>query len=447
MARNFRFYRKKRGHRSTGSKTAGSLGEALFFSTFLLLGIGGVVLIFATLVIPEWRANHVFVETDCTVLDKRVGTRATEAGEESYRPEVQIQYRVDDGLYTAWTYDIRGGYTSDEEAAQSPLEQFEVGQAYACWHDPQHPETAVLVRGYSGWFWLAFAVPVSFLLTGGAGLAYTVLTWGKSAERQAALAKRASRIDLLEKIRRVSRNYPNIPAGTQITDSPGTRLTFRLPPAVSPAWSLIAWLLAAVLWNAVLAPFAVIVVNGFLAGQPEWTMTAFLLPFLAIGAGLGVVFFRQLLVATGVGPTYVEISELPLHPGGKYNLFLSQAGRLKMNSLEILLVCDEETTFRHGTNTRTETNRVYQQIVLRQEGFEIRSGVPFEAQCEISVPAGAMHSFRSEHNELLWKIVVKGDIARWPSFERTFPVLVHPKPNSKATNGNGKVTNGKAARR
>ena len=31
-----------------------------------------------------------------------------------------------------------------------------------------------------------------------------------------------------------------------------------------------------------------------------------------------------------------------------------------------------------------------------------------------------MHSFKSDHNEVQWKLVVRADLAGWPSFERRF---------------------------
>ncbi|NJO14086.1 MAG: hypothetical protein HC870_02780, partial [Rhizobiales bacterium] len=62
---------------------------------------------------------------------------------------------------------------------------------------------------------------------------------------------------------------------------------------------------------------------------------------------------KQFLIATGIGPTLVEISDYPFYPGRVYRLFLSQGGRLTINSLEVLLVCDEKATYQQGTNTRT----------------------------------------------------------------------------------------------
>jgi len=155
-------------------------------------------------------------------------------------------------------------------------------------------------------------------------------------------------------------------------------------------------------------------------------MAAFVLPFALAGIALIVVFFRQLLVTTGVGPTTVEISDHPLHPGQRCRLRVSQSGRLKFNSLKVMLVCEEEATYRQGTNTRAETWEVHRQEVSHHEHFEVKRGVPFEDECELAMPAGAMHSFRAEHNEIHWKVVVQGDADGWPDYERSFPVVVRP---------------------
>jgi hypothetical protein len=136
-------------------------------------------------------------------------------------------------------------------------------------------------------------------------------------------------------------------------------------------------------------------------------------------------------LTAGIGPTLVEISDHPLVPGGQYRLFLSQTGRGKINLLDAALVCEEHATYRQGTDTRTETRRVYQQELVRGENFEVRQGVPFEKECEFTVPPRAMHSFKAEHNAIQWKVLVQGDIAGWPEYKRSFPVIIRP-GNAKA---------------
>jgi hypothetical protein len=140
-------------------------------------------------------------------------------------------------------------------------------------------------------------------------------------------------------------------------------------------------------------------------------------------------------MATAVGPTLVEISDQPLSPGRACEVFVSQTGRLKMNRLEVVLACDEEATFHQGTNTRRECLRVYEQPVYCGEDYDVRHGVPFEARFPVEIPVGTMHSFKSTHNEISWKIIVKGDVAGWPNFARSFPVIVYP----AARGSNGKA--------
>jgi len=407
----------------------------LFFAAFFLLGLAGLAAIFATLVVPEWRVNHVFVRHPCIVRDKRVAEARSEDGT-LYRPELQIEYEFGGQRHRIWTYDIRGAFSSGQREKQAILDQFVVGQQYDCWLNPHNPSEAVLVRGYSWWLWLSFIVPVSFILIGGGGLIYTALTWGKSAERRAAMAQRVPKLNL-DGLGRVKGEFPSIPLDAHITNSPGTTLAFRLPADVSPAWALLATLVACLFWNGVVSGLAVSAVRSHLEGRPDWFLTCFVIPFLIVGIGLIVFFLRQLVVATGIGPTLVEISDHPIQPGKTYRLFLSQAGRLRLNSLELLLVCDEEATYRQGTDTRVESRRVYQQQIFRRERFEVRRGVPFEAECELVVPPGVMHSFKSEHNEISWKLMVRIDAAGWPVYERCFPVIVYP----------GRLGNGKNERR
>lgn len=425
LAAKFRFYEKKRGNRRTGSRALGSLGEVVFFAALFLLGCGGLVVLLATLVVPEYRANHVFVETPCVVRDKELGRKDTAEGPR-FRPEIRIEYQVQGETYVVRTYDIRQAYSASQEAAQAVLDRFVVGQQYPCWYDPDDPRVAVLARGYSWWFWLTFLVPVSFIVTGGAGLVYAAWTWGKSAERRAAPGTRLSPLPRGPGRPKSHSEYPSVPTPANITNSPGTELAFRLPLEGSPSFRLVVWLVVALGWNGIVSIFAAWAIGEHVAGRPDWVLTGFTIPFALGGVGLIVFFFRQLVLATWIGPTLVEVSDQPLRPGRRYEVFLSQTGRLRVNSLQVLFVCEEEATYRHGTNTRTETCRVFQQPVFRKEDFQLVHGVPFEARFSLEVPAAAMHSFHSDNNEINWKLIVVGDVAGWPSFERSFPVIVYP---------------------
>ena len=425
VSRLLRLYEKKRGDRRTGSSKLGSVGESLFFGVFLLLGLAAFFAMMLTIVWPELRANRHYLETKCKVVERAVHTKNNNDGT-SYRPDVTIEFKISDKIYRAITYDAARMYTISRQKAQAAIDEFKVGREYPCWYDPVNPEQAVLVRGYSGWTYLLLLVPVSFVAIGGGGLAYTLWHWGTSTERRSALEQRAANMGLLINSANDREDFPQVPSDADWKSSPGTQLAYRLPIGTAPGWQLFALCVACLLWNGVTVVFLIVTVRSHLQGRPEWFLTAFMVLFAMVGIGLAYAVVRQFLIATGIGPTRMEISQHPLHPGETCELYLSQTGRLSMNSLEVLLVCEEQATYRQGTDTRTEQRRVVEQALYRRESFEIDQVVPFEHTWSVRIPPSAMHSFKGMHNEVKWKLLVKGDVAGWPNFEREYPLIVFP---------------------
>jgi hypothetical protein len=286
------------------------------------------------------------------------------------------------------------------------------------------PGRAVLVLGYSGWLYLSLLVPGSFIAISTRRLIYIWLNWNTSAERRSVMSRRAAELDPFEESRGTA--LANVPSDANWTNSPGTHLAYRLPIAATPGWTLFALLAACLIWNGIVAAFVVMAVRTHLAGQPDWLLTAFVIPFVVIGIMLVGYLVRQGLITAGVGATRLEISNHPLYPGEQYDVFISQAGRFTLTSLKLFLVCQERATYRQGTDTRTDTCTVYHQCVFTVENVELEDHKPFDGQCRLVIPPSAMHSFNSDHNEIGWKLVVRGCAASRPNYERDFPVLVHP---------------------
>jgi len=432
LARSFRYYGKKRGSRRTGSPQWASAGEAALWTVFLVLGCVGTVAILANFVVPEWRVNHEFVQTTCKVLDRRLDEKHGDEGP-LYRPEIKIEYEVGGEIHRHWHYDIHRTYSNNLSEAQAICDSFDLYDAakdnrYPCWYDPADPYVAVLVRGYGWWIWLVLTVPVSFVAIGAGGLIYAMLRWGKSAERRAALMRRAADRDFFGAAGHASKSYPGVPQGADMTNSPGTRLRFRLPMDGSPGWALFGALAFCIVWNGIVAALVVGAVKNHLQARPDWFLTFFIIPFVLIGLAAIVFFIRQLLIAARVGLTLLEISDHPLRPGEAYRLFFSQSGRLQFNTLRVCLTCEESASYAQGTNTRTETQEVFRREIFRRDGLQIESGLPFEAEIDLEVPEEAMHSFKSDHNEIQWRLPVEGDLPRWPDFKRSFPVIIRPAP-------------------
>jgi len=429
LARWFRLFEKKRGNRRTGSERIAGLWEAAFFASLFLLGCLGFWLALRFLLLPEWRSGKDFLPVPCRILETRLGTTVRE-GQTLYRPEVCIEYRVGERLYRLWTYDIhtvRGnGYSVDRRHAERCLKNYRAGETGTAWYDPADPEIAVVERGFRWWNWLVLLIPFSFVVLGAGGVSYHVWRWGKSVERLAVQGKPLALSLSANPEATLFPFVPEIPSGIQ---QPGEHLPYRLPVLGTPSRALMGWLAAALFWNGSVMALALAV---YYSGKFDWSFSLFLIPCLMIGLTLVAAFFRQWMVTTAIGQTVVEISDFPLICGQRYRVYLKQTGWLKMNWLEMLIVCEEEATFQHGTNTRRETRRIWQKTLVRHEKFDILHSVPFEIEKEIEIPSGMMHSFRSPHNEVRWRLCVRGSAQDWPVFERIFPLVVLPEPSKKS---------------
>jgi len=43
-----------------------------------------------------------------------------------------------------------------------------------------------------------------------------------------------------------------------------------------------------------------------------------------------------------------------------------------------------------------------------------------------------MHSFHSGHNEVSWRLLVKGSVVGWSDYQREFQIVVNPPTNGHA---------------
>jgi hypothetical protein len=276
-----------------------------------------------------------------------------------------------------------------------------------------------------GW-WLMVLVTASSIVLGAGGLIWAVLGIGTSVERRGALARQAVDSDIVRSAVPRPQNFPTLPAIDGLTDSPGIELAYRLPSSQTPAWQLLAVTIFTMLWNLVICILTVSVASAHVAGRHEWIVTALLVPCWAVSYWSVRTFLQLLVQNSGMATTTVEISDLPLAPGREYQAVVAQHGRARMRSLALSLVCEEEATFTQGTDVRREIREVYRQLLWKRDDFQLAAGQPFREACSFHVPQAAMHSFQSPHNAVRWKLVVRGEAAAWPVFERDFPLVVYP---------------------
>ncbi len=282
-------------------------------------------------------------------------------------------------------------------------------------------------------FWLMIIVSVSFIVIGLSAFVFQVAQTVASPEMRSAMAIQVKR----EHARR-AKGIPerpellSLPRLQTLTDSPGVKLKYRLPMQPGEGTRLVLSMVFALAWNGMVAVLAVIAAQGWARGEGNWGLTLAFIAFAIVSALATRWFFRLFYRQSGVGRTAVEIDRLPLFPGDTAQLYVCQYGRTAFRTLEVHLVAIEEVTYQQGTDVRTERREVARIAADLPSDIDRRSLVadpenPLELDCQIRLPADMMHSFQSEHNALLWKIVVHGEAAKWPRFSRSFPVAVYPR--------------------
>ena len=426
-----RIFGKKRGHRRTGSQAWGSFGDGIFHGLLVVAGLVFGGLLISGVAVPEWRINHDYVATRCRVLGVGLVKRTVEdppgVRSTTWRPSVRVGYEAGGRRREAWSRSRPATGTADRAAAVARLAAWEAGSEVTGWYDPSDPDVVVLERGYNWWMWLlALLLPGALLSFGGAGLVRAVRRWGRSEEAIAAASRYADLLVPLSHAPRPAPDHPGVPACDDMVNSPGTILRYRLPIESPENWTLLGMGLFAVLWNAVLVVLALGAGLDFMGGKIDWLLLFLLVPFVAVG-GIGIAMFvRRLVLATVVGTTQLEISDHPLRPGAAYDVLLAQGGAGLLRKLELSLELEEQATFRQGTDTRSERVVVWRRPIQTWSDVQLAPGTRFEVRAGVTIPPAAMHSFGSEHNAVRWQFVVRGTPARWPPFQRVFPVVVFP---------------------
>lgn len=285
--------------------------------------------------------------------------------------------------------------------------------------------TSVLTQ-WSWRSWLVLLVPTALIFIGGGGLIFTIFQSSVSAERRAATIQRVKNLDLADKAATGHHQYACLPDASELTNSPGTTLAFRLPAASQPGWRLFALGAFCLCWNTLGIVFIVMAVQDLWSGQPKGLLLIIAIFFTSVGVATIAYFIGQLRAINRIGPTRIETSDHPFFPGRKYDILLAQAGHIFFKSYELLLVCEEVATYRQGTDTRTETRRVSEQKLSSLQDLEIPKNTPYELKCQLELDPNIMHSLKTEHNEIKWRLVVLGELNRRPEYQRSFPVIVYP---------------------
>lgn len=142
--------------------------------------------------------------------------------------------------------------------------------------------------------------------------------------------------------------------------------------------------------------------------------------FLLFGLLIDALAVYLLLKCFNPKPV-LALSHRHLYPGTEFEIsWMFQGNAHALRKLTITLVGKEKVSYQQGTSTRTEESPFYRHVIVdTDDPNRIPKG--FDLVC---LPSDAMHSFKSNNNEILWVVQTHGDVAWWPDVDDAFPIRV-----------------------
>lgn len=360
---------------------------------FTLIGAG--LLIFW--ILPSMTkavASQNWTETSCTVITSRVKSHR---GDDSTTYSVDIFYRylIGNQEYQSNRFRIFGGSSSGREAKAEIVEKYPAGSQQVCYVNPQNPAEAVLQPGV-GWMALLGLIPLVFLLL---GLAILMGNFRKTTGSAASGLPGWS--------------SPNAEDRTE---------PLPLKPKVSPAGKAIGIVMAAILWNGIVSVFLWQLAKGFQRGHPDWFLTLFLVPFVAIGLGLlgGIIYFALALMNPRCR---LQIHPAIVIPGATFTTEWEFHGAVhRMSQVTISLQGQEEAVFQGRKSSHTD-RQVFASFPLAL--LTTRSEM-LHGTAQLQLPVDTMPSFTADHNKITWSLKVHGKISHWPDVVEEYPLVILP---------------------
>jgi hypothetical protein len=385
---------------------------AMFVGTGIAL-LGGVMFWFmGARPLLQMQASQRWDRHTCTVEHSSVVSHQSDDGT-TYR--VDILYRWDRGrdVERSSRYGFFGGSSSGRTAKAEIVRAHPAGAEVACWVDPARENEAVLERGFTSHAWV-MAVPLAFLLAG-AGVAVA----GRRSLRR--------RDRLREQVRRgetaLFADDPLLEVLPPFDPKPGP-VTLR---SESSRWGRVIGLtLMALFWNGIVGVFLHEAWQGFAAGQIDWFLTLFLVPFVLAGIGFFAGVAYAILGLRNPRPVLVANTTSP-ELGGRLELqwrFEGSASRI--GHVRVAVKGIERATYQVGTNTRTESQDFFEQVLVDRPAPMGGMMGGMDGSAAFTFPEDSMHSFQSAHNRVIWQIELQGEIPRWPDVKENYPLVVLP---------------------
>lgn len=353
---------------------------------FTLIGIGAGIPIFKGPIAKMAMSRH-WMKTPCTVIWSRVKSHESDDST-TYSVDIFYEYQFAGQTHRSNRYRFMSGSSSGRTAKEGIVRKFSTGSQQICYVNPDLPEQAVILPGFSPVAFVALA-PVAFLVIG-----LGLLISGK-------------------------RDQPDPePTGAE---SPEGALTLR--PQASRGLKVGGTVLMALFWNGIVSIFVNEAVESWQVGSPDWFLTLFMIPFVLIGLALIVAFFYQLLALANPVPSLTLPCGMP-RAGERFEVTWTLTGRVsRVNRLVISLWGVESVTYRRGTDTATSREVFFESILAEAVDLsDISAG-----RASVQLPEDLIPSLTLPNNAILYQIRVTGEVPLWPDLGDEYDVTLLPR--------------------
>ena len=404
----------------------GNLGCALFSLPFLLGGAAVIYFLGLNPLLRVVRASG-WEATPCVVTSSRIVSH-----DDTYSVEIHYSYSVNGKSYAGTRYSFFSGSTSGYSGKNDIVQQNPPGKSATCYVNPADPSDAVFYRGYSSdMLWGLFGVP--FFLVGVAGLYMAIRSAAGDRKRPYRVSGRAVNawptFDAMRAPPRLSTTQ-----GGAALDSAASRPVASvtppvasrsfgavvLEPTITPLRKWVITLLVTLFWNGIVSVFLFFLINQWRHGHIEWFLAVFLTPFVLIGLLLLFSVFHGFLALFNPRPR-LTLHSGQLRLGEEADLEWEFSGSIsRIRQLRIHLEGREEAIYTRGTDTVTDKNVFATVELVNKPGAE-------PGRVRVEIPSNTMHSFKSDHNKIIWEIHVNGDIGFWSDVDESFELEVLPK--------------------
>jgi hypothetical protein len=417
--------------RKSTSTTAGIWILTIFCSIFI--GVGVTILV-SSYLLPYWALvrSSSWPQTQA-VMDSIKIAESRGDDSTSYYPKAEYHYTVDDVMYRGSLFWFgQRNSINKRSLVEDATKAFSAGDEFLLYYNPSNPSESVVVRQIApgSWFIAALAsVFIAFPLV----FVYAAISASAKAKKPTP-ALGGAPLSLAGTKRADSLAFHSETCPNEI-DDPHNNQPYMVKPTTNQLNNAIGLFIFGTIWNGFVVIFGYGVV--FKAGGFNWLPALFTGGFLLAGIGIFCGAIYCLLASFNPKPTVV-CSQSQIYPGSEFEIswtFAGNTGRIK--SLKLSLTCSETVTYRAGTDTRTETKVLSEDMLFESsdpntfaEGFALTK-----------LPYTSMHTFKSPNNEVKWTVKLEGDIPMWPNLSEVFDIKVYPPPiaDSASTKANEEV--------